>query len=56
MTTESIAVTTSVTATNGQNSRHGRMPAPFMTMISESLLSFCSMCATAITSAIGVST
>ena len=38
------------------NSRQGFMPAPFMTTISESLLSLLSRCETEITSAIGVIT
>ena len=41
------------TARNGRNSRHGDMPAAFITMISESLPSLLSTCATAIMSAIG---
>ena len=45
-----------VTARNGRNSRHGGMPAAFMTMISESVASLFSMWATAITSAIGAMT
>ena len=41
---------------NGASRRHGRMPAPFMTMISESVASLCRMWATAITSATGAIT
>ena len=44
---------TIVTARNGRNSRHGGMPAAFITMISESVESLLSVCAIAITSAIG---
>ena len=36
-----------VTAMNGCSSRQGRMPAPFMTMISESVASLCRLWATA---------
>ena len=39
-----------------RNSSHGDMPAAFITMISESVDSLLSMCATAITSAIGAIT
>src|ERR1700730_16178085 len=47
--------TTTAAATNGHNSRHGDMPAAFITMISESVLSLLRVWATAMTSAIGAS-
>ena len=48
---------TMVTARNGRNSRHGDMPAAFMTMISESVRELVAATwATAITSAIGAMT
>ena len=41
---------------NGCSSRHGFMPAPFMTMISELVASLCRLCETATTSATGAMT
>src|SRR5665213_2366876 len=48
--------TTIATARNARNKTQGDMPAEFMTMISESLESLLSTCATAISSAIGAIT
>ena len=45
-----------MTARNGRNSRHGDMPAAFITMISELVASLLSTWATAITSATGAIT
>ena len=47
--------TTTAEARNGHNSRHGDMPAAFITMISESVLSLLRVWAAAMTSAIGAS-
>ena len=56
---ERIATSTDTTravARNGLNSRHGDMPAAFMTISSESVESLLSTCPTEITMAIGAIT
>ncbi len=51
-----MMATTMATFMKARNSSHGDMPAAFMTMISESVDSLLSACATAISSAIGAIT
>jgi hypothetical protein len=50
------SATTSATVMKARNRTHGDMPAAFITMISESVDSLLSTCATAISSAIGAIT
>ncbi len=54
--TATSSATTIEAMTNGRNSRHGDMPAAFITMISESVASLLRTCAIAITRATGAIT